>query len=769
MISLSTHNTVFPNDLELDPDSGIDPRSSSIGMRSGVILFLFALAFRMIYVIQSSDNPLYGVPVVDAYSYAKWAHKMVDGIWLWDRVGNYLPLYPAFQAVQQIIFGADPLVNKILQSIMGAGTAVLLAQVAARTWNRSVGLISGYLIATYWMLVIFESEKFAETFSIFFLILTLWLLTRCSNRHWGLMAAGFAFALAAGVRANLFLVLPCVLVWLIWSNWPQRQAAFKSVLLFACGTVLIIGPILARNYYLIGTPMLRAQATWSLYSGLAPEFKGLHPPAGILYDKYMNLAQQAGAITGSEVEKFWARKLWQVIKKDPVGLTLNFGRRLLIFANAREWSQEFDVAAYRSYSRFLSFPWTGFWLIGPLGLLGLFLCPRPTKAQTLMVIVTSAVILSIIPFKASDRYRLPPAVLLALFAALALWHFFTWVKGRQKRALYKWLAIGAVLCLICWPDWQNLVARKSARHNFFIGKHYELSGRLQEAIGAYQKSIEAYPWDADSPYRLGLIFARLDQNRLAVEYLNQALQREPEFPQVLVELARHHLRNGELIAAEKELTAGLKLAPTQVDGLILMAQLQRRKGDTRREIEYLKEAVDKTRQHRPALLLADRLTELGNYEEAIGLYDWVMRSRQVDKLVRVTAGMLAGITTARYLNRTAAEKIYWQYILKEFDDYKFFSLQAEYLNGTLTEKEFRLQMGDSPDRQVSAEYVIGLNLWLKGDAASAAQAFERCLQVDTEIKSRNQYSPLEWAKEDLKRIGNREPRPAMSSAESNIK
>jgi hypothetical protein len=36
-------------------------------------------------------------------------------------------------------------------------------------------------------------------------------------------------------------------------------------------------------------------------------------------------------------------------------------------------------------------------------------------------------------------------------------------------------------------------------------------------------------------------------------------------------------------------------------------------------------------------------------------------------------------------------------------------------------------MGDSPDWQVSAAYVIGLNRWLNGDAVSAARAFERCL------------------------------------------
>jgi len=302
-------------------------------------------------------------------------------------------------------------------------------------------------------------------------------------------------------------------------------------------------------------------------------------------------------------------------------------------------------------------------LVGPLGFLGLLMCRKPTRDQTLMIMVTFAVVVSIIPFKASDRYRLPSAVLLTMFAAVALGYFYTFFKTREKRVPYTCLAGLAVLGLICWPDWQDLAARKSARHYFFVGKQYEDTGQLHQAMGAYEKSMEQYSWDADSPYRLGLILARQGQNQRAVEYLKEALQREPDFPEVFNELARHHIRDGDLIAAEKQLTASLNLAPAKVDSLILMAQLQRRAGATRREIAYLKDAVNKTGRHRPAMLLADRFVELGNYADAIGLYDLVMGSRQVDKFVRVTAGMLAGITTARYFSDTADAKIYWHYII----------------------------------------------------------------------------------------------------------
>ena len=751
MVEALTHNPLRPEVKEAD--SGTETGAAApIGIKSSIVLFCFALAFRMIYVIQSADNPLFGVPVVDAYSYNEWAKRMLDGIWLWDNVGNYLPIYSAFLAFQQILFGPDPIVNKVLQSILGAGAAVLFAQVAAHAWNRRVGLISGYLIATYWMLVIFDSEKFAETFSIFFLSLTLWLLIRHYRRNGAIFIAGIVFALSAGARANLFLILPCVLVWLLWTRRSRRGAAILAAVLFACGTVFIIGPIVARNYYLVGTPMLRAQATWSLYSGLAPEFKGLHPPAGILFDKYMDMPAREGAYSEGEVENYWGRKLKEVIKADPAGVAMNLIRRVLIFANAREWSQEFDVAAYRSYSRFLSLPWTGFWLIGPLGFLGLFLCRRLTGEQSLIILVTLAVIVSTVPFKASDRYRLPTAVLLTMFAALTLWYLYMWIRQKDWRSLVKWLAAGSVFCLICWPDWQDLTARKSARHYFFVGKHYEKTGRFNEAIMAYERSMNEFAWDADSAYRLGLIYTLQGKQQLSADYLNEALEREPAFPRVLNELARHHLRDNELTAAEEQLRLSLNYAPADLDAMLLMAEVQRRQGDIENELKYLNDAVVKTRTSRPAMLLADRYVVLGDHRRAVGLYDGVMRSRTVDKFVRVTAAMMAGFTTARYLSPEFDDKAYWHYVINEFDQFRFFALQAKFLAGSLPAEDFRTRMGDSPSWKVSAEYAIGLDRKLNGDALGAARAFKRCLQIDDPAKSRNQYSPQKWAQEDLERI-----------------
>lgn len=735
-----------------DPNPYFDPAPGSITKKSVLILFVFALALRMIYVIQSTENPLFGVPVVDAIVYVQWGKKMVDGIWLWDRVGNYLPIYPAFLAVQQIVFGPSPFVNKILQSIMGSFTAVLMAQVAARAWNRQVGLITGYLLATYWMLVIFGAEKYAETFSIFFQSLTLWLLVRYSQHLWVIFAAGITFALSAGVRANLFLVLPFVIAWLVWRNWNHRMIAFKAAVLFSLGTVLIIGPIVVRNYQISGSPMLRAQASWSLYSGLSPEFEGLHPPDGILFLKYMRMADQVGAFKEKEIEQYWYQRLKDVIRGNPSGVALNFLRHLVIFVNTREWSQEFDVYAYRSYSNVLSLPWTGFWLIGPFGLLGLALTRRLSESQQLVLLYTIIGILSILPFKASDRYRLPSAVLLAIFAALSLWCFYQWIKTTNIRALYASLPVLALLCLLCWPDWQNLAVRKSSRHDYFIGQHYEKSARNDLAIQAYEKSMNDFSWDPDSPYRIGRILIGQKKPNLGMQYLREALRRESEFPEAINAIAYIYLQSGDLDAAEKELNKSLGLAPANTEALMLMASIQHRKGQLDAEIALLREAVVTHGEPKPAMLLALRFSESGNLKGALELYDRVMTARDVVRRIRLSAAMRAGMIHARFNHGAAEAKRYWLFIVREFNDFKFFSAQASFLLGDLDGKSFRKLMGDSPEGQVTAEYIIGLRHQLNGNATSAIQAYRRCLQIDIGDHTFGQDSPRGWAREDLRHL-----------------
>lgn len=739
-------------DITADIRSGPENTNDTLGRDKAAVLFLFAFAFRIIYIIQSADNPLFGLPIVDAHVYAEWAGRMAQGEWLWDYVENYLPIYPAFLALQQIVFGSSPLVTKIIQSFMGSLSAVMLAQVAARTWNRNIGLITGYLVATYWILVVFEAEKFAESFSIFFQSLTLWLLIQYAHRLRGIIAAGFAFALSAGVRANLFLVLPFILGWLLWREWPLRASAIKKAISFCLGTLLIIGPIVIRNYQITGAPLLRALSTWNLYTGISPEFEGLHPPTGILYDKYMNLPLAAGLRSEVEIERFWTDKALEAAGQDPLKTLTNFLRRLVIFSNAREWSQEIDVYIYRGYSGFLSLPWIGFWLIGPFSLLGFCFLRRVTKNQWLVIGYTAVGFLSIIPFKGSDRYRLPTAALLTIFAALAIWQIYLLIQNADKQKIFRSLAVLGAFCALCWPDWQNLAERKTARHHFYIGLHYESIGKLDKAVSQYEISMKDFPWDPDSPYRIGRILRGQGQPGRGLVFLREALRREPHFPEAMNEIARIYLAADLIEAADLKARDSLKLNPIEIDTLLLLADIRQRQGNIDKEIEYLNRAAIEARDSESAIILADRLVEMGNFEYAAGLYDRIMHSRKTNRYLRVQAAMLAGTLATRHLKNAEMARRYWLAVSRKFRDFTFFAQQADYMLGVLDENTFRKHMQRSNQWQIAAAYMIGLKNWFNGDLPKAEREFQRCLADLRDLEAKPDTIPQKWAWEDLQRI-----------------
>ena len=161
------------------------------------------------------------------------------------------------------------------------------------------------------------------------------------------------------------------------------------------------------------------------------------------------------------------------------------------------------------------------------------------------------------------------------------------------------MPILAILCLVCWPDWQNLAARKTSRHHFFIGKWYETIGQIDDAIQAYETSMQAFSWDPDSPYRIGRLLILKGERERALLYLKEALRREPKFPGALNEIARIHLDGGNVEAAEQYAIKSLNLAPAEVGTLILMSDIQRRRGNHEAELAYLKRAVTITGNHRP--------------------------------------------------------------------------------------------------------------------------------------------------------------------------
>jgi len=729
--------------------------SSKSLLRSPYVwLFVFALGFRLIYVAQSVGNPLFGVPLVDAQMYDDWAASMAQGNWLWERLPHYLPIYPFFLAILKVLFGPNPMAVKCVQSLLGALGCVLLGLIASRVWSRRAGWIAGFLASTYWLSVVYESEEFAEPFSIFFQGLTLYLLICRGAGPVPCLLAGLAFGLSSGARANLLLVFPAVVGWLVWRHWRHWRLSALAVLAFALGVGAVLGPIVARNRWLSGAWLLRAQGAWTLYCGLEPRFEGLPIPPGVQFDNFMRQPIRAGLRDRADIERFWAEKARRTVAEHPLEVARNLARRLVMLLNAREFSQEIDVYAYRRYSWFLSLPWPGFWLVGPLGLFGVFLRRPRSKERALLLLYLGVGFVSILPAQLADRYRLPTASLLTLFAGSAIDRLIEWGRKADWRRLGAAAGALGALCVLSWPDWMNLRQRSIARDPFWIGLHMQHIGRIDEAVAAFEQSMREYSWDADSPYRIGLI--RVEQGRIdeALSMFREALAREGEFPEVLAAMGRIEFQRGHLEEAEKRARESLRLYPNYEAALVLMARIRAQQDRFDEEIQLYEQALREGAGADIVINLALRLEELGRFEEALGWHEALIESPKAEAFERARAATWAGYLAARRLGDLERAKAYWSLVLARWPNESFFANQAAFLLGRIDEGECRRRCESSPSsaEREFAEYAIGLSRRLAGDAEGAAAAFRRCLELAPSEQRPPKTLPQKWAWEELERL-----------------
>ena len=588
-------------------------RTAPSRFASNLVLFLVAFGFRQVYLLQSMANPLFGAPQVDAAVYDIWARQIGPGHWLWTEVGNYTVVFPLWLAAVGHATGWDPTAMATVQALVGACTVVLLAELASRIFGRDVGIVAGVLWATCWLSIIYELEGFAEGFANALQILALFLLVRWPRSPTIGGLAGIAMGLAVAARANLLLAAPVAI--LMAASPDAGRRSWRRALVFGFGVVVVLAPIVWRNHELTGLWVLRGQAPWSFYAAVEPAFHGFHPPPGIAFDKYMNLPVADGAVTFAEIERWWTAKAWAVIGHDPWAVIETTVRRIFLFLNARELPQDIDVHAYRAYSSLLSLPLPSFGLLLPLAVGGIALGTRSRSARWL-ALYTVVVAVSIVPFKVSDRYRLPLSILLAIWAAVFVVELLR-SRGAFGALHRRAFAFAAATALLSWPDWPRTSELSTTRHDWQIGHHFLLEGRYDEARVHFERSMAAVPWDADSAGELGALYAREHKDDEAAAAFEEALRREPAYVDGLTGLGRLRWTQGRFDEAAVLVERAVSLAPADPVVNLLAADLVEARGDIGRGVELRRWALRCGASSVEHIGLAVREFELGRVDDAL--------------------------------------------------------------------------------------------------------------------------------------------------------
>jgi len=576
----------------------------------GVILVI-ALAIRLVYFyINSKQNPLFFHPVLDARFHHDWANEILSGNFWGDEVFFRAPLYPYLLALIYKISGTSMTFAVLVQHIIGSVTCALVYLLGRQFFATRVALVAGLLAALYWPLIYFEGDLLIVTLIVFLDVAILLVLVRAVHRPrpWLFVLAGVLAGLSAVARPSILIFIPFVplaLHLMRQSRDPSGsdRAWLRQSVLLAIGLVVVISPVIIRNY-VVGRDVvpIASQGGVNFYIGNNPASNGsLAQVPGARADLYgtyhgaIELAEkEAGrSLKPSEVSNHYFRKGLDFIFSSPGrAASLTLKKAYLFWAGVERSNSKYIQFFWRKFG-LGRIPLPGFWLVGPLGLLGGVLLWRRRKELSLLYLFVLTYMVGVVVFFVNGRFRLPVAPVLILFAGYALCYLYTAFRA-SRRDLGKALAVLTVCVLVVDYDFvsfRGVRALDEAISHYELGNAYLKMDRNGEALAAYERAHaiqQRYPTRGylqiagRVDYQIGVLNRERGYASRAVEAFKRIRPDNPAAPAANRELAILYEQMRHFDNAIRAHETVLATAPRDANSLIGLARVYKSMGDQAR-------------------------------------------------------------------------------------------------------------------------------------------------------------------------------------------
>lgn len=552
---------------------------------SWILVFLLALAVRLIALYLQGLNPENLMPFADSANYFRRAWQLVYGNGF-DREFFFQPLgYTFLLATMFSIFGAQIKLVLLFQCLLGATTASLTCLVSGLIAGYPAGLAAGLVVAFYGPLIAYDLMLMSETLAAFLAVLTLYLVLKPVTRklYLRIFIAGLVLGVASVTRANLMPPLFLAILWLIYRNRGKREnlQLAKALGVFFASIAVVIVPVSAVVYAHTGA------FTFLPQSGGIDFFMGNHPDQsqwlGIRtyeYDRFHRLPASHGIFSPLQQSLFFYDKTFEIIAQNPGRVFLLFLKKCLQFFSLVEIPNSESVYAFTETNPFLrllicrfgSFA-LPFALVFPLFLIGYFACFRqiPFPLHALLILYP----LSIVVFHVCGRFRLPVVPAFILIGTLGGIKIITWIKHKLWWQLASGTsAVFAVLILLyfCAGSPRDSI-NYSAEQDLLRGKwlYNRLKNKKTIALPGYEpdmKTVENLLKRAlvkknklAATYcALGMLyFDGLSDDDLALKNFNRAIAIDPDYYETYGSKGQFLLNRGHIHEAFKSFDKAIDL------------------------------------------------------------------------------------------------------------------------------------------------------------------------------------------------------------------
>lgn len=567
------------------------------------LLALFAAAFavRAVYLREIQGTPLFDVLVGDGRAYDAWAQRIAAGDWIGSGTFYQAPLYPYVLGVLYAVFGRSLEVVRLAQAAAGSAACVLLAVAGRRFFEEKTGLLAGAILAVYPPAIFFDGMIQKSALDLLFVAGLLALIARlgeAADRGIALATGALAAAFAL-TRENALALVPVIVGWLLWR---YRPAGFRPAALALAGMAAVLLPVGARNLAVGGELVLTtAQSGTNFYFGNHEGATGKHEPLrpGREMPEFerqdaTELAQEATGrtLTPKEVSDYWRGVAVAWIREHPAAWGRLMLKKLLLVVHHAEIPDTESLEAAQDGSallRWLGVP-LGFGALFSFGAAGVAAAWNRRSRVTILVVLAATYALTVALFHVSARYRYPLVPIVALFAAAGAWGAIDAARAGDARRLARLAACGTVGAVATFaPVIPSVDPRPLTYANYAIAMSQD--GRLDEAVGIFERSIAMAPGEPETRYNLATVLARLGRTADARAEYERVLGIAPDHAAAAGNLGILLAEGGDLDGAERLFRRSLAIEPRSALPRVNLGNVARIRGDPAEAERWYREAL----------------------------------------------------------------------------------------------------------------------------------------------------------------------------------
>lgn len=250
----------------------------------------------------------------------------------------------------------------IVQAILSASRCLISYGIGRTLFDRRAGLMAAGLTALNPYSIV-HSTAMQET-SLFTMLmgLAIYLLLRSREVPRGLpfkLAAGVVLGLATLTTVRLAVFLPIAILWVGVPSAPGGRWRIRQAVTVAMPIVLLVGGWMARNWLVVGAPVLTTEAGVSLWLANNPVTLAYLPNRSVdeIYDvAYAGLPEQRKRLLGSttgelEVDRLFWQWATEYMRENPGQTAVSMVRKVAWsfsgqLSPKREWWVQWGYAAF---------------------------------------------------------------------------------------------------------------------------------------------------------------------------------------------------------------------------------------------------------------------------------------------------------------------------------------------------------------------------------------------------------------------------------------